>query len=410
MKIWLVRAFALSALLFVAAISIPVGVLTVADSSSAAIPDIAFQSLTLVFFALVGAFISLRRPENAIGSLFCISAISWGLSGFLIEYATHGLVVLPGSLPAADWFGVFGYATQSLGFYLIFTLILLLFPTGHIPSRRWRPVLYAAIILMVGLTLQTLFGAPADNGEQLSHVLKNPMAVLDYDVSNFLQTVQFMALFIVAILCGVSLFVRSRRATGVERLQIKWLGYAAILCVLFIVMLIVGVFFTDAGVDSNFFYLPLIIIAAATGVSILRYRLFDIDVIIRRTLVYGLLTAILAGVYFVGVVGAQTFINVLSGQKQQQSPPLIVITTLVIAALFQPLRRRLQRFIDRRFYRARYDARKTLDAFGTSLRSDVELAHLTNRLLDTVEQAMRPAHVSLWLRDPSQPTNGASTP
>ena len=410
MKTWLVRAFALSALLVVVAISIPAAILTVADSSPAALPGFVFESLTLIFFALVGALISFKRPDNAIGGLFCVSALAWSLSSFFLEYATHGLVVRPGSLPAADWVGVIGYATQSLGFYVIFTFLLLLFPTGHIPSPRWRPVFYAALILIVGLMLQTLFGATADNGSQLSHVLKNPMAILDYDVSNALQTIQFFGLFIVAILCGVSLFVRSRRATGVERQQIKWLGYAALLCVLFVIVLIASIFFTDGGLDSLFFSLPPIIIAAATGISILRYRLFDIDIIIRRTLVYGSLTAILAAIYFAGVVGVQRILGALTGQQTRQGQPtiLIVVTTLLVAALFQPLRQRLQRFIDRRFYRARYDARKTLDVFAASLRSDVELAHLTTRLLDTVEQTMHPAHASLWLRE-SPPQGGASS-
>ena len=402
MNVWLVRAFAAFALLVVVAVSIPAGILTIADSSSAAIPGFVFESLTLIFFALVGALISFKRPDNAVGSLFCVSALAWSVSSFMLDYATHGLVVRPGSLPAANWLGVVGWATQSLGFYLMFTFLLLLFPTGHVPSPRWRPVFYAALILIVGLMLQTLFGATADNGSQLSHVLKNPMAVLNDDVSNFLQTVLFVGLFIVAILCGVSLIARARRASGVERQQIKWLGFAAMVCVCFVIVLIVAIFVTNGGLDSLFFSLPPVVIAAATGVSILRYRLFDIDVIIRRTLVYGLLTAILAGVYFVGVVGVQRILGVLTGQRTHQTQPtiLIVVTTLLVAALFQPLRQRLQRFIDRRFYRARYDTRKTLDAFGASLRNDVELAHLTNRLLETVEQTMRPAHVSLWLREP----------
>ena len=401
MNVWLVRAFAAFALLVVVAVSIPAGILTIADSSSAAIPGFVFESLTLIFFALVGALISFKRPDNAVGSLFCVSALAWSVSSFMLDYATHGLVVRPGSLPAANWLGVVGWATQSLGFYLMFTFLLLLFPTGHVPSPRWRPVFYAALILIVGLMLQTLFGAAADNGSQLSHVLKNPMAVLNDDVSNFLQTVLFVGLFIVAILCGVSLIARARRASGVERQQIKWLGFAAMVCVCFVIVLIVAIFVTNGGLDSLFFSLPPVVIAAATGVSILRYRLFDIDVIIRRTLVYGLLTAILAGVYFVGVVGVQRILGVLTGQRTHQTQPtiLIVVTTLLVAALFQPLRQRLQRFIDRRFYRARYDTRKTLDAFGASLRNDVELAHLTNRLLETVEQTMRPAHVSLWLRE-----------
>lgn len=405
MKDRLARIFATFTLLLVLAISIAGAILTVVDSSPAAIPSIVFQSLTLILFALVGALISLRRPQNAIGTLFCVSALIWSLSGFLLEYATHGLIVRSGSLPAADWLGVVGYATQSLGFYLIFTFLLLLFPTGHVLSPRWRPLLYIAIILVTGLMLQTLFGATVDNGTQLSHVLKNPIAILSTEVSNAIQTILFFGLFIVAILCALSLYVRSRRATGIERQQIKWLGYAAVLCVLFVVVLVVDIFIANGTMASVIFYLPLVVIALATGVSILRYRLFDIDVIINRTLVYGSLTIILLGIYFVGVVGVQAFINVLTGQREQQSPVLIVVTTLLVAALFQPLRQRTQRFIDRRFYRSRYDTRKTLDQFGVSLRSEVELTHLTSSLLDVVEATMHPAHISLWLSSKTAQTN-----
>jgi hypothetical protein len=153
------------------------------------------------------------------------------------------------------------------------------------------------------------------------------------------------------------------------------------------------------------FAIGIVMLPLGAGIGVLRYRLFDIDVIINRTLVYGLLTAVLAGVYFLGVVGVQSLVNVLSGRalsgvQGSQSPVLIVVTTLLIAALFQPLRRRFQRFIDRRFYRSRYDAKKTLDKFGASLRSQIELDHLTDHLLETVEQTMHPAHVSLWLRIP----------
>ena len=405
MKDRLARIFATFTLLLVLAISIAGAILTVVDSSPAAIPSIVFQSLTLILFALVGALISLRRPQNAIGTLFCVSALIWSLSGFLLEYATHGLIVRSGSLPAADWLGVVGYATQSLGFYLIFTFLLLLFPTGHVLSPRWRPLLYIAILLVTGLMLQTLFGATVDNGTQLSHVLKNPIAILSTEVSNAIQTILFFGLFIVAILCALSLYVRSRRATGIERQQIKWLGYAAVLCVLFVVVLVVDIFIANGTMASVIFYLPLVVIALATGVSILRYRLFDIDVIINRTLVYGSLTIILLGIYFVGVVGVQAFINVLTGQREQQSPVLIVVTTLLVAALFQPLRQRTQRFIDRRFYRSRYDTRKTLDQFGVSLRSEVELTHLTSSLLDVVEATMHPAHISLWLSSKTAQTN-----
>lgn len=398
----LVRAFALVALVFVVVLSVGGDILNVADTSPAAIPGIVFQSLTLAGFALVGVLIAVRRPENAIGSLFCASALIWALSDFSLEYATHGLVIRPGTLIAANILGVIGTAAQSLGFLLIFTYVLLLFPTGHLPSPRWRPLYVITTILLAGITLDTLFGHIA-NDTQLSLVLKNPIQLIDSTVSDDISTLLNVLLFVASICCGASLIARARRASGVERQQIKWLGYAAALCIVFVLFLVVAIFTLNGNVSSYVFYVPLVAIAGATGISILRYRLFDIDVLINRTLVYGSLTAILVAVYFVGVIGAQALINALFGQHEQQSPVLIVVTTLIVAALFQPLRQRMQRFIDRRFYRSRYDARKLLDKFGASLRSEVELKHLTNSLMETVEQTMHPAHVSLWLRGQNIP-------
>ena len=402
MKIRLVRIFAVFALIFVVGLSVAGDVLTVVDTSSAALPGSVFQSLALGGFALVGVMIAVRRPENAIGMLFCASAFIWAISDFALEYATHGLITRPGTLPAANLLGVIGTAAQSLGFLLIFTYVLLLFPTGHLPSPRWRPLFGITTILLAGITLDTLFGHIA-NETRLSLVLKNPIQFIDSTMSDNISTLLTMLLFVASICCGASLIARARHATGVERQQIKWLGYAAMLCIAFVLFLVVVIFALNGNVSSYVFYVPLVAIAGATGISILRYRLFDIDVLINRTLVYGSLTAILVAVYFVGVVGAQALINALTGQHEQQSPVLIVITTLLVAALFQPLRQRMQRFIDRRFYRSRYDARKLLDKFGASLRSEVELTHLTNSLVETVEQTMHPAHVSLWLRGQNIP-------
>ena len=402
MKRRLVRVFAVVALILVAALLVADDVLTVVDTSPAELPGILFQSLALGGFALVGVMIAVRRPENAIGPLFCASALIWALSGFSLDYATHGLITHPGTLPAANLLGVIGTAAQSLGFLLIFTYVLLLFPTGHLPSPRWRPLFIVTTILLAGVTLDTLFGHIA-NDTQLASVLISPIQLIDSTVSDNISTLLTMLLFVTSICCGASLITRARRASGVERQQIKWLGYAAMLCIVFVLFLVVVIFALNGNVSGYVFYIPLVAIAGATGISILRYRLFDIDVLINRTLVYGSLTAILVGVYFVGVVGVQALINALTGQHEQ-SPVLIVITTLLVAALFQPLRRRMQRFIDRRFYRSRYDARKMLDKFGASLRSEVELTHLTSSLLDTVETTMHPAHVSLWLRDQDIPT------
>jgi hypothetical protein len=404
-KTKLVRIFAVIAVLVVASMSVAGDVLRVLNTSAAAIPALAFQSLALLGFALVGLMIAVRRPENAIGPLFGASALTWALSSFTLQYATYGLITRPGTLPAANLLGVIGTAAQSVGFLLIFTYLLLLFPTGHLPSPRWRPLFVITTVLLVGLTVDTLLGHIA-NETQLSPVLRNPMQLIDSTVSDNISTLMTVLLFVASIFCGASLIARARRASGIERQQIKWLGYAAVLCIAFIVFLVVAVFALNGNVSDYIFYIPPVAISGATGISILRYRLFDIDVIINRTLVYGSLTAILVGVYFIGVVGAQALINLLTGQQEQQSPVLIVVTTLLVAALFQPLRRRFQQFIDHRFYRSRYDARKMLDKFGASLRSEVELAHLTSSLLETVENTMHPAHVSLWLRSQDSHTPG----
>ena len=405
MKARFAGAFSMLALILVVVLSIPATVFDQLNGSTSLFESI-FQSGVMVVFALVGLLIAVRRPENPIGPLISVSALVAHTSSFTLGYATYGLVIRPGSLSAADWLGTIGFTTQSVGFSLTYTYVLLLFPAGHLPSARWRPVRNAAAVLITALALVTLFGAPPDNNTQLSHVLKNPMAVLPFDVSNALQSLVLLLIFIVEILSGFSLIVRSRRATGVEQQQIKWLGYAALLCVLFVTVLVIDVFVANGTFATILFSLPPLAIALATGISILRYRLFDIDIIINRTLVYGVLTLLLAVVYFGGVIGAQTLINALSGRalsglSSQQSPVVVVMTTLVVAALFQPLRRRVQQFIDRRFYRSRYDTRKTLDQFGASLRNEVELVHLTNSLLRTVEQTMQPAHISLWLRAPS---------
>jgi hypothetical protein len=206
----------------------------------------------------------------------------------------------------------------------------------------------------------------------------------------------------------LSLFVRLRQAAGVERQQLKWFAYAAALFALAIVFIVIPLaldtpswfvraataMFTAAGAT----------IPVAIGIAILRYRLYDIDRIINRTLVYGSLTVLLAAVYFGGVTATQAIFQTLTGQEQL--PQLaIVVSTLVIAALFNPLRRRIQSFIDRRFYRRKYDAAKTLEAFSAKLRDETDLAALNDDLVGVVRETMQPAHASLWLR-PDTPHHG----
>jgi hypothetical protein len=216
--------------------------------------------------------------------------------------------------------------------------------------------------------------------------------------------VWIVGLLALVVVCAVALFVRYRRANATEREQIKWLLYA---CALFLVVY-VGDFVGGLGGKASvggyiwgvFFGLSVIALPAAIGIAILRYRLYDIDIIINRTLVYGSLTATLVALYFGGIVLLQRVFVLFTGQ---QSTLAVVASTLLIAALFNPLRRRIQGFIDRRFYRHKYDARKTLEAFSVKLREETDLDALNDELVGVVRETVQPAHVSLWLRPETAP-------
>jgi hypothetical protein len=196
---------------------------------------------------------------------------------------------------------------------------------------------------------------------------------------------------------------RYRRAGGVERQQIKWLVVAGVWATLGFLVVIVGVMTNNNLLASSLtFYILLVGVPIAVGIALLRYRLFDIDVLINRALVYGALTALLAALYFGGVWGAQALVNTISHQPKGESPVIIVLTTLVIAALFTPLRSRIQSFIDHRFYRSKYDAEFTLQRFGETLRTDLDLNEMTRQLVSVIDETMRPSQISLWLRQPDE--------
>jgi hypothetical protein len=357
-------------------------------------------ALVPLAYATVGALIASRRPRNPIGWLLAGATLLSAFGDLAINYAVYALVTRPGALPGGAWLGAIGGGARTLGFFPNLTFLVLLFPTGRLPSPRWRPL--AGVSLLAVL----LFGASnllestlADINGQLATVA-NPLGVLTPEslADNLLGGVSFPLIFGCIIGCCASVVVRFRRARGVERQQLKWLVYAALWAAVAFFGVIVGVFTNNPILASSAtFYLLLAGIPVAVGIAILRHRLFDIDLLINRTLVYGSLTVILGGLYFASVVGAQTLVGVLTGNAGAQQPAIIVVTTLIIAALFQPLRRRIQRFIDRRFYRTKYDAARALSRFAETLRSEVELGQLAEHLQAVVEETMQPAHVSLWL-------------
>ncbi|HEV8193098.1 MAG TPA: hypothetical protein VGP82_16675 [Ktedonobacterales bacterium] len=343
--------------------------------------------------------------SNLLGALAFLAYITVGaalLSAFgnlALDYAVYSLLTQPDAVPGAAWLGALGGAARAVGYVMIGTLLLLHFPTGQRPAPRWRLLAGIALALVVLFSLSILLGNNLSAADKRLASVANPLGVLPASTADLLQSVSAALLFACVIGCCASVGVRFRRARGIERQQLKWLIWAG----LALAVPVVGVIADVPVLQSTAIWNPcLAAIPVAVGIAILRYRLLDIDLILNRTLVYGSLTALLAGLYSVGVVGTQALVNALTGQAKQESPAVVVVTTLVIAALFQPLRRHLQTFIDRRFYRTKYGAARALSRFAETLRGEVELDQLTQYLRAVVEEAIQPAEVLLWLREPQQ--------
>ena len=367
------------------------------------------QVLSLAGFVgvpIVGGLIASRRPANLYGWVWLGLGMALALMQFGQVYAAFALVVEPGSLPAPRTVAVVLGQQGWVATITIFPFLLLLFPDGRLPSRRWRVV--AWVVALVGAPL--LFLGAFMPGESSMAPGENPIGIEGAvgEVIGAVGEPTILVLFAAIVLSALSLVFRYRRASGIQRQQIKWFAYAAALNGSLIAVDMLGI--SDLLLRYEFGDWLWVLLGnvgfaslyVAVGIAILRYRLYDIDIVINRTLVYGSLTALLAAVYFGGVAMTQVIFRALTGQEQQ--PQLaIVVSTLVIAALFNPLRRRTQSFIDRRFYRRKYDARKTLEAFSAKLRDETDLDALNAELVGVVRETMQPAHVSLWLR-PDTPT------
>ncbi len=336
--------------------------------------------LGIIGAPILGGLIASRRPRNAYGWLWLGFGLGLALQSLAMSYEAYTLVVEPGSLAAPRSIS----HVLELGGQVALTLaplLMLLFPTGRLPSRRWRPLAWISTTAGAVLLSLVLF---FDNPEQVGGAISiTAFAVVS-------------VIFTAILLSALSIVVRYRRASGAERQQLKWFALAAVLIgvvavghLLFLDLLLPEAFLNllDAATITGLY--------VAVGIAILRYRLYDIDRIINRTLVYGSLTVSLALVYFGGVASLQGLLRALTGQGSQLA---IVASTLAIAALFNPLRRRIQSFIDRRFYRRKYDAAKTLEGFSARLRDETDLDELSSDLERVVREAMQPEHVSLWLR------------
>jgi hypothetical protein len=358
------------------------------------IPTIVILLTQMVSFSVVGALIASHRPENPIGWLFCAAALFYGIEIAGEEYAIYALLTYPGSLPLGAELAWLTEWIWAPGFGIILVFLPLLFPDGHPPSRRWRGVAWLGGLSIGLICVLTSIVLWPERGPALLQLEGFGGEVEEWRsaVSDWVLKLVGPMLLVAGLGAVISLFVHFRRARGDERQQIKWFASAAALTLAWII-----VAEEQSGeIVALWGLLVIASIPVATGMAILRYRLYDIDRIINRTLVYGVLTGILALVYFGGVATSEAIFRALTGQEQQPQIA-VVVSTLVIAALFTPLRRRIQRFIDRRFYRRKYDARKTLEDFSAQLRDETDLEALSNDLLGVVRDTMQPAHVSLWL-------------
>ena len=345
----------------------------------------------------VGVIIASRRPDHPIGWLFCAVGLLAGVNHFFAEYAIFALLTQPGSLPggqASAWVAAWPWMPSNA----LLVFVALLFPDGRLPSRRWLPFAWLNVVVAVVGTVAVAFLAgpipalaPIENplGVEGAQTLLGPVAT----VAGALER------GILGVVAVGSLFLRLRRARGGEREQIKWLAYAASVVVIGAILTYVIPEATDAQwvgqVGLALLAVGFVGIPIAIGIAILRYRLYDINLLINRTLVYGSLTAILVAHYFGSIIWLQIAFVELTGQR---STLAVVASTLVIAALFRPWQGWVQGFVDRRFYRSKYDARKTLDDFSAKLRDETDLDALSEDLTSVVRETMQPAHVSLWLR------------
>jgi hypothetical protein len=339
--------------------------------------------MTLFAYATVGALIASRRPENPIGWLFCLAALSVQVGVFAGEYARYALLTKPGSLPgglAMAWLAAW---PRTVGFTIMFTFLILLFPDGRLPSERWRWVAWLSVGVIVS---GTLWDAIRPGGLAPIKEINNPLGIEALgEAADFLTTVWALVTYITIGLCVASVVARFRRATGDERQQIKWFAYAAVLTIVQFAITAVAETFKITALSPStseaFFILTTIALPIAAGVAILKYHLYDIDLLINRTLVYIPLTGILAGLYTASIAFFQRLFVAVTGEH---SDAAIVITALILASSFTPIKNWLQGIVDKRFKEVP-DPTKKLRAFTQEVGSYVQMSspeQLAQRLLD----------------------------
>jgi hypothetical protein len=362
-------------------------------------------TISLVY-GIVGLLILLYRPRHAIGWIFLFVGLMGSLSSFAQGYAIYSMITGANELPGGHFAGWFQQWASGTLVFMPILLLMMLFPDGHLPSRRWLPLAVLTVLVGALLILGTLiepgrvFVWIGDTPTMLP--MNNPTGIsLSPMIREFFGIGWFAGIIILpaAILAPI---LRFRHAQGVQRQQLKWFAYFSVFTLLLLPLLFLfsnTLKIIDSDLVGEFILaLALLILPLATTVAILRHGLYDIDVIIKRTLIYFVLTLILVGIYLASVILLQYLFTAVAGQE---SPVAIVISTLIIAALFNPLRHRVQDLIDRRFFRSKYDAALTLNHFAEKARDEVDLDQLSAELLRVVQETMQPDQASLWLKPAS---------
>jgi hypothetical protein len=339
--------------------------------------------LAFLCYAAVGSLIVSRRFGNRVGWLFLAVGLAFELGFLAQEYAIYALRYEPDSLPGGSWAGLYADLLPVLALGLGGSFLLLTFPTGHLLSRRWRPVVWLLVPSFLVVVLATSFGP--GTLQSVSDAAKP----VEIDNPLFADgQLAWIGVLLAGLLAIVSVVVRYRAGDGVERQQLRWFLAG-------VPIFVVSIYWVPSSdVLAAVMSLGLASLPVAAGVAILRYRLYDLDLVVKRTLVYGVATLALAGLYFAIVVLLQQIFSSFAGG----SDLAVAGSTLAVAALFRPVRNRIQALVDRRFFRRKYDAQRTLETFSARLRDEVDLDALHTELLAVVDETMRPAGASLWLR------------
>jgi hypothetical protein len=360
----------------------------------------------MLSFPVVGTLIASRSPRNSIAWIMIWLGLSGAIASILGAYAEYGLVVKPGSLPSANFAVALSQPMWVPFIGLSGTFLILLFPDGRLPSPRWRAWAWisASSLVISFMFILTLPGSFADSTFADSGFpnVQNPLGV---EALGHLGGAAYSVLILIPISivgCAAGLVTRFRRSHGRERLQLRWLATAgSVVAVSYLLLMLLSAVFGFVGDEPEWVrsvqaigIAPFILIPISIGVAILRHRLYDIDLIINRTLVYGALTAALFLAYLGAISISQALVKPVAGGSDLS----VAASTLAVAALFRPVKIAIQGFIDRRFYRRKYDAQRTLESFSARARDRVDLEGLGDELLSLVSDAMQPAHVSLWLK------------